>query len=796
MKNKLKLFLGLAIIMTGVTSAQVGINTTSPQGALDITSTTSGLLVPRMTSAQRDAITSPANALLIFNISNNSFEVFKGSCSCWVTMTDGGNTPASSVVNTAPTANNVFISGQCIVGKTVTINYTYTDGQLDSEGLTTIQWQISSESNGTNPINIANAINTTYTPISNNVGNYIRAVINPRATSGVLNGVSTYSPWVLVEASITPTANNLIISGTPAQGNTLTASYTFTGGSGIEDVTPTGTIYTWQSASNLQGQNVANASLYNQSAYTSTYVPQSDLLGRFIRVAAKAKDSNGLQATNFVNSPWIGPVVAATESAPVVTNVTYNPAPGKNFVHTLNYSYFDSNYDPEGASIYQWYNANNALGTGATAITGANSSTYTGMDADVGTYLGVGVTPKALSGTITGTEVRYFNSNPTISSADFTFTASNPKQFPFYYSNRTMDVQNGIQIEINVTTAGALRFTSPVINGYQFSSNIIVSTGTQWITLIPLGVQTGYNASGDNIVLTGIGETTQNKSFTIYNTKVGGDYNSYFNGVINDINTSPALSLYTTGQTFSANNTCAGSAISAGYTSGTCTGSVTIGSNSYPLVLINGQCWMQTNLKEVPSNFSSYTTSSMVAATGVTFSDMGYWGYYNTTTPAGTAGWQANEPATGVGFLYQWSAAMNGSTLERSQGVCPSGFHIPSDCEWMYLEHGQGMVLSQQTVNSSSNNRVSGSAVTGNRLRSTTAGGGTNVSGFTGLFTGLRDGTGLFSLYSTTPRSYFWTSTVSTSSTSFSRTLRTGDAGVNRFNATTSSAYAVRCIKD
>lgn len=106
----------------------------------------------------------------------------------------------------------------------------------------------------------------------------------------------------------------------------------------------------------------------------------------------------------------------------------------------------------------------------------------------------------------------------------------------------------------------------------------------------------------------------------------------HFNGVINETNTSPSLSVYTTGQVFSNNTSCSTSAISAGYTSSTCTGSVTIGSNSYPLVLINGQCWMQTNLKEVPSNFSSYTTTSMVAATGVTFNDMGYWGYYNTTT--------------------------------------------------------------------------------------------------------------------------------------------------------------------
>ena len=57
-----------AVVFTATTSAQVGIGTTTPDAsaALDITSTTGGLLVPRMTAAERDAITSPAQGLIIF----------------------------------------------------------------------------------------------------------------------------------------------------------------------------------------------------------------------------------------------------------------------------------------------------------------------------------------------------------------------------------------------------------------------------------------------------------------------------------------------------------------------------------------------------------------------------------------------------------------------------------------------------------------------------------------------------------------------------------------------------------
>jgi len=58
----------VAVLITATTFAQVGINNENPDAsaALDIASTTAGLLVPRMTASQRDAITSPAKGLIIF----------------------------------------------------------------------------------------------------------------------------------------------------------------------------------------------------------------------------------------------------------------------------------------------------------------------------------------------------------------------------------------------------------------------------------------------------------------------------------------------------------------------------------------------------------------------------------------------------------------------------------------------------------------------------------------------------------------------------------------------------------
>lgn len=57
---------------------QVGINTASPNAsaALDVSSTTTGFLPPRMTEAQRDAISSPSAGLIVYNTTTNKLNVY------------------------------------------------------------------------------------------------------------------------------------------------------------------------------------------------------------------------------------------------------------------------------------------------------------------------------------------------------------------------------------------------------------------------------------------------------------------------------------------------------------------------------------------------------------------------------------------------------------------------------------------------------------------------------------------------------------------------------------------------
>ncbi|MSQ46372.1 MAG: hypothetical protein EXR24_05270, partial [Ignavibacteria bacterium] len=76
-----KLF-SLIVLLVNILQAQVGIGTSSPAATsvLDLTSTTKGMLVPRMTETQKSAISSPATGLLIYQTDGTTgFYYYTGS---------------------------------------------------------------------------------------------------------------------------------------------------------------------------------------------------------------------------------------------------------------------------------------------------------------------------------------------------------------------------------------------------------------------------------------------------------------------------------------------------------------------------------------------------------------------------------------------------------------------------------------------------------------------------------------------------------------------------------------------
>jgi len=90
-----KIAYSIMLLCSFFSFSQVGIGTTSPDASsiLHIESTDKGLLTPRLTTAQRNAITSPAIGLLLFNTTTNRFEYNSGNSvvPIWSSLTTGSS---------------------------------------------------------------------------------------------------------------------------------------------------------------------------------------------------------------------------------------------------------------------------------------------------------------------------------------------------------------------------------------------------------------------------------------------------------------------------------------------------------------------------------------------------------------------------------------------------------------------------------------------------------------------------------------------------------------------------------
>jgi len=101
MDTKTQLLLVFAFLTAGAAHAQIGIGTATPHGsaALDVSSTSKGFLLPRLTTTQRDAIVTPANGLMIYNITNATLEINNSITAVpdWSPVQNGVGAPMSSV---------------------------------------------------------------------------------------------------------------------------------------------------------------------------------------------------------------------------------------------------------------------------------------------------------------------------------------------------------------------------------------------------------------------------------------------------------------------------------------------------------------------------------------------------------------------------------------------------------------------------------------------------------------------------------------------------------------------------
>jgi uncharacterized protein (TIGR02145 family) len=217
-----------------------------------------------------------------------------------------------------------------------------------------------------------------------------------------------------------------------------------------------------------------------------------------------------------------------------------------------------------------------------------------------------------------------------------------------------------------------------------------------------------------------------------------------------------------------------------------CGQAVTYAGESYPTVQIGTQCWFQKNLNvgTMIQGANDQTNNSVLEK----------YCYNNDSANCAI-----------YGGLYQWAEAVqyqNGASNTTSpnpafsgnvKGICPTGWHVPSDGEWCTLT-----TFLDSTVDCSAFGWTGTNA--GGKLKSTSNlwnspnTGATNSSGFSAFPGGYRyiNRTFINKGYDT----YFWSFSDSSNSNANNRGLDYLISTITRLNSNKIIGISVRCIKD
>ena len=230
--------------------------------------------------------------------------------------------------------------------------------------------------------------------------------------------------------------------------------------------------------------------------------------------------------------------------------------------------------------------------------------------------------------------------------------------------------------------------------------------------------------------------------------------------------------------------------------------------NVYATVQIGDQCWMRDNLR---TTTSPSTGTYLIPATSA-----------NSTYTGKQARWYNNDSTTyapmNYGLLYNWNAAMDtfntvyGETSVNTsysnavsvtfsghrRGICPAGWHLPSDAEWTQLTN---YVSSQSEYTCDSNNNYIAKALAStegwNTYTNNCVVGNdpstNNVTGFSAVPAGNCYGSSFSSAGSNAD---FWSSAQYGGYSAYNRDLTYGYASVRRNGYSKRGGFSVRCLRD
>ena len=212
-----------------------------------------------------------------------------------------------------------------------------------------------------------------------------------------------------------------------------------------------------------------------------------------------------------------------------------------------------------------------------------------------------------------------------------------------------------------------------------------------------------------------------------------------------------------------------------------------IDGNTYNTVQIGRQCWMKENLRT-----TKYADNTYISQGRFISSNTAYWYYPDNNSSINPI----------YGLLYNWTAVMGSASSSSDnpsgvQGICPTGWHVPSDAEWMQLinyvsSQSEYMCGNDNTSIAKALASASGWSSSSNACAIGDTPSTNNATGFYSLPAGYFN----MSYRNFGEAAFFWSATQSASNSAYYRQLSYNNATMVSSNGRKYLGLPVRCVCD
>ena len=210
---------------------------------------------------------------------------------------------------------------------------------------------------------------------------------------------------------------------------------------------------------------------------------------------------------------------------------------------------------------------------------------------------------------------------------------------------------------------------------------------------------------------------------------------------------------------------------------------VTMEGYTYDVVEIGNQCWFAENLRTTVYSNGDLIPAGLTGGewTSTTSGATAVYGEGSSTCSHDSPDIDACDEVQSLaeyGRLYNWYA------VDDARGLCPSGWHVPTDGEWTELE---------VTITSQGFDETEGTA-----LKSTSGwsndGNGPDDFGFSALPGGFRGN--LNGYFTQAGGNGYWWSSSPNGGNAWSRNLNSVSPAISRFDFNPRAGFSVRCLRD